>query len=187
MSVEQRSNARLAVVQALYQMEVAGKGLNDIFAEFETHWMGREIEGEQYKPAEVGFFREILQGLLDEQGMIDREIDAALQGGWPLARIETVMRAILRAGAYELHKRKDVPARVVIKEYVDVAGAFFGPTESGMINTRLVLGIIDGIVGGIFGSKFEVIQPKLASNRGTRRKTLDGEHQQRGGLLGSNF
>jgi len=113
MSVEQRSNARLAVVQALYQMEVAGKGLNDIFAEFETHWMGRE------------------------QVMIDREIDAALQGGWPLARIETVMRAILRAGAYELHKRKDVPMRVVIKEYVDVAGAFFGPAESGMINAVL--------------------------------------------------
>ncbi len=97
MSVEQRSNARLAVVQALYQMEVAGKGLNDIFAEFETHWMGREIEGEQYKPAEVSFFRDILQGVLDEQVMIDREVDAALQGGWPLARIETVMRAILRA------------------------------------------------------------------------------------------
>ena len=80
MSVEQRSDARLAVVQALYQMEVAGKGLNDIFAEFETHWMGREIEGEQYKPAEVGFFRDILQGVLDDQVMIDREIDAALAG-----------------------------------------------------------------------------------------------------------
>ncbi len=137
MNIEQRSNARLAVVQALYQMEVGGKGLNDVFAEFETHWMGREIEGDQYKPAEVGFFREILQGVLDEQKAIDREIDSALQGGWPLARIEAVMRAILRAGAYELEKRKDVPMRVVIKEYVDVAGAFFGPVESGMINAVL--------------------------------------------------
>ncbi len=137
MSIEQRSNARLAVVQALYQMEVGGKGLTDVLAEFETHWMGREIEGEQYKPAEVGFFREILQGVLDDQKLIDREIDAALQGGWPLARIEAVMRAILRAGAYELHKRNDVPMRVVIKEYVDVAGAFFGSVESGMINAVL--------------------------------------------------
>ncbi len=137
MSAQQRSNARLAIVQALYQMEVADKGLNDIFAEFETHWIGREIEGHQYKPAELKFFRDILQGVLAEQVGIDREIDAALQGGWPLQRIETVMRAILRAGAYELGWRKDVPMRVVITEYVDVAGAFFGPVESGMINAVL--------------------------------------------------
>lgn len=136
-SVEQRSSARLAIVQALYQMEVAGKGLNEIFAEFETHWIGREIEGHQYKPAEIGFFRDILQGVLTEQVAIDRDIDAALQGGWPLQRIEAVMRAILRAGAYELKRRKDVPMRVVIKEYVDVAGAFFGPVECGMINAVL--------------------------------------------------
>ncbi len=137
MSVEQRSAARLAIVQALYQMDVAGKGINEIFAEFETHWIGREIEGDQYKPAELAFFREILKGVLDEQIAIDRHIDRALAGGWPLQRIEAVMRAILRAGAYELHKRPDVPARVVIKEYVDVAGAFFGPTEAGMINAVL--------------------------------------------------
>lgn len=137
MSVEQRSAARLAVVQALYQMEVAGKGLNEIFAEFEAHWIGREIEGEQYKPADRAFFREVLQGVLDDQGEIDRHIDKALAGGWPLQRIETVMRAVLRAGAHELRSRKDVPARVAIKEYVDVAGAFFGPTESGMVNAVL--------------------------------------------------
>jgi transcription antitermination protein NusB len=137
LSIEHRSNARLAVVQALYQMEVAGKGLNEIFAEFETYWIGREIEGAQYKPAEIGFFREVLQGVLEDQVRLDREIDAALQGGWPLARIEAVMRAILRAGAYELLRRKDVPAKVVIKEYVDVAGAFFDATESGMINAVL--------------------------------------------------
>jgi N utilization substance protein B len=137
MSVEQRSAARLAIVQALYQMEVAGKGLNEIFAEFESHWIGREIEGVQYKPAELSFFRDILQGVLTDQRMIDQHIDRALEGGWPLQRVEAVMRAILRAGAFELHKRKDVPARVVIKEYVDVAGAFLEPTESGMINAVL--------------------------------------------------
>jgi transcription antitermination protein NusB len=137
MSVEQRSNARLAVVQALYQMEVAGKGLIDVLAEFEAHWIGREIEGVQYKPAEVGFFRDVLQGVLDNQKSIDQRIHAALQGGWPLARIEAVMRAILRAGAFELMMRKDVPMRVVIKEYVDVAGAFFGSVEAGMINAVL--------------------------------------------------
>ncbi|WP_424362075.1 transcription antitermination factor NusB [Methylocystis parvus] len=137
MSLDQRSAARLAIVQALYQMEVAGKGLNEIFAEFESHWIGREIEGVQYKPAELTFFRDVLQGVLTDQVAIDRQIDRVLSGGWPLARVEAVMRAAMRAGAYELRARKDVPARAAIKEYVDVAGAFFGPTESGMVNAVL--------------------------------------------------
>ncbi|WP_159726654.1 transcription antitermination factor NusB [Methylosinus sp. Ce-a6] len=137
MSVEERSAARLAIVQALYQMEVAGKGVNEIFAEFEAHWIGREIEGVQYKPAELQFFRDIVKGVLDNQATIDRALDSALQGGWPLQRIEAVMRAILRAGAFELGFRRDIPVKVVIKEYVDVAGAFFGATESGMINAVL--------------------------------------------------
>ncbi len=137
MSLDQRSAARLAIVQALYQMEVAGKGLNEVFAEFESHWIGREIEGVQYKPAELGFFRDVLQGVLTDQVAIDRQIDRVLSGGWPLARVEAVMRAAMRAGAYELRARKDVPARAAIKEYVDVAGAFFGPTESGMVNAVL--------------------------------------------------
>ncbi|MBM3575092.1 MAG: transcription antitermination factor NusB [Methylocystis sp.] len=137
MTLDHRSAARLAVVQALYQMEVSGKGINEIFAEFESHWMGREIEGVQYKPAEVSFFRDILQGVLTDQLAIDRQIDQALSTGWPLARVEAVMRATLRAGAYEMRARRDVPSRVVIKEYVDVAGAFFGPTESGMVNAVL--------------------------------------------------
>lgn len=137
MSLDQRSAARLAIVQALYQMEVAGKGLNEIFAEFESHWMGREIEGVQYKPADAGFFRDVLSGVLTDQLAIDQQIDRVLSGGWPLARVEAVMRAALRAGAYELRSRKDVPARAAIKEYVDVAGAFFGPTESGMVNAVL--------------------------------------------------
>ncbi|MCX7899903.1 MAG: transcription antitermination factor NusB [Methylocystis sp.] len=137
MSVDQRSAARLSIVQALYQMEVAGKGLNEIFSEFESHWMGREIESAQYKPADAQFFRDVMTGVLADQVAIDQQIDRVLAGGWPLARVEAVMRAILRAGAYELRARKDVPARAAIKEYVDVAGAFFGPLESGMINAVL--------------------------------------------------
>ena len=133
----ERSAARLAAVQALYQMDVTGKTLPDIFAEFETFWIGREIEGDQYNGAELAFFRDILSGVLADQGPLDRSINTTLVAGWPLARIDSVMRATLRGGAYELKKRKDIPARVVIKEYVDVAGAFFGPEESGMINAVL--------------------------------------------------
>ena len=134
---ENRSAARLAAVQALYQMDVAGTGLVQSMAEFEAHWIGREVEGETYKPAEVAFFRAIVEGVLEHQGAIDREIDATLAEGWPLARIEAVMRAILRAGDYELRFRNDVPARVVVSEYVDIAGAFFAREEAGMTNAVL--------------------------------------------------
>ena len=137
MSRENRANARLASVQALYQMEVAGKGLNESLAEFETYWIGREVEGEQYKPAEIAFFRDVLNGVLGDQRALDLEIDATLQEGWPLRRVEAVMRAVLRAGSYELKKRKDIPARVVITEYVDVAAAFLARDEVGMINAVL--------------------------------------------------
>ena len=132
-----RSAARLAAVQALYQMDVTGKTLPDIFAEFESHWIGGEIEGERYNPAELAFFRDIVKGVLNDQRVLDNAVNDALVSSWPLARIDSVMRAILRAGAYELKKRRDVPAKVVIKEYVDVAGAFFGRDESGMINAVL--------------------------------------------------
>lgn len=133
----ERSAARLAAVQALYQMEVTEKGLNEVFAEFEAFWIGNEIEGDRYNDAEVAFFRDVLSGVLEDQGPLDRLIDKTLVEGWPLARVDSVLRAILRAGAYELKKRTDVPARVVIKEYVDVAGAFFGLEEAGMINAVL--------------------------------------------------
>ena len=134
---ERRSAARLAAAQALYQMEVAEKGLNDILAEFESHWIGQEIEGDAYNPAEIAFFRDVVSGVLRDQVAIDRAVDAVLEKGWPLKRVEALMRAILRAASYELRSRTDVPARVAVTEYVDVAAAFFGPEESGMINAVL--------------------------------------------------
>jgi N utilization substance protein B len=132
-----RGAARLAAVQALYQMELAGTGINDIFAEFESHWIGREVEGAEYLPAEAAFFRDVVGGVVREQRKLDPLIDAALAGGWPLKRIEALMRAVLRAGAYELDRRRDVPARVVIAEYVDVANAFVDRDETAMVNAVL--------------------------------------------------
>jgi N utilization substance protein B len=137
MAAENRSAARLAASQALYQMEVTGKGVKEILAEFETWWIGQEVDGEQYKPAEIAFFRSIVSGVVENQVAIDRAVDETLAQGWPLRRIEALMRAILRAGAFELLKRGDIPARVAIKEYVDVAGAFFDRDEAGMINAVL--------------------------------------------------
>src|SRR5688500_5693449 len=107
-----RGAARLAAVQALYQMELAAKGPNEIFAEFESHWIGREVEGSKYLPAEAAFFRDVVSGVVSEQRRLDPIIDAALSRGWPLKRIEALLRAVLRAGAYELDQRRDIPARV---------------------------------------------------------------------------
>ena len=132
-----RGAARLAAVQALYQMDIAGKGLNDILAEFESHWLGREVEGEQYLPAEAAFFREIVGGFTADQRRLDPLIDQTLASGWPLKRVEAIVRAVLRAGAFELDKRRDIPARVVVSEYVGVANAFVDREETGMVNAVL--------------------------------------------------
>src|ERR1700738_3261121 len=100
----QRGAARLAAVQALYQMDLAGSGLNEILAEFESHWLGREVEGGQYLPAGGAFCRELVSGVVAEQRRLDPLIDQALAAGWPLKRVETILRAVLRAGAYELDR-----------------------------------------------------------------------------------
>lgn len=132
-----RGAARLAAVQALYQMDIAGAGINDIFAEFESHWLGNEVEGDTYLPAEAAFFRDVVSGVVRDQKRLDPLIDEALSKGWPLKRIEAILRAVLRAGAYELEHRKDVPGRVVVSEYVDVANAFVDREETGMVNAVL--------------------------------------------------
>ncbi len=132
-----RGAARLAAVQALYQMDIAGAGINDVFAEFEIHWIGGEVEGEKYLPAEAAFFRDVVSGVVRDQARLDPMIDGALSRGWPLKRIDAILRAVLRAGAYELEHRKDIPGRVVVSEYVDVANAFVDLEETGMVNAVL--------------------------------------------------
>lgn len=145
-----RSAARLAAVQALYQMDIAGSALPDILVEFESHWMGREVEGERYTEAEAGYFRDIVGGVLREQRSLDPVVDEALAKGWPLKRVEAVLRAVLRAGAYELTHRPDVPARVVVSEYVDVAGAFLDRDETGMVNA-----VLDVLARRLRGEEFQ--------------------------------
>jgi transcription antitermination protein NusB len=132
-----RGAARLAAVQALYQMDVGGAGLNEILAQFESHWIGQEVEGDQYLPAERAYFRELVQGVIDDQRKLDPLIDTVLQSSWPLKRIEAVLRAVMRAGAYELDRKRDVPARVVMSEYVGIADAFVDRDETGMVNAVL--------------------------------------------------
>ncbi len=133
-----RSAARLAAVQALYQMELTGAAWRSVQKEFESHRLGAEIEGDQYREADVTLFRDLVRGAVDRQVEIDKATDRALVEAWPLGRIDPTLRAIFRASGYELAARADVPWKVVITEYVDVAKAFFeGGKETKFVNAVL--------------------------------------------------
>ncbi|MGF1659426.1 MAG: transcription antitermination factor NusB [Rubrimonas sp.] len=119
-----RSAARLAAVQALYRMELTGGSLADAESEFETGWNGAEIEGAQYREADLPLFRALLRAAVEAQGRIDRLTDDALVERWPLGRIDPTLRALFRAAGAEL-LTCDTPPKVAISEFVDVAKAFF--------------------------------------------------------------
>jgi N utilization substance protein B len=135
-----RSAARLAAVQALYQQEMEGTPLPRLLREFHDHRLGATIEDEQYHDAERDFFDDVVVGTHARTEEIDALIGARLAVGWTLERLDRPMRAILRAGAYELIARPDVPVGSVISEYVDVAHAFYDKRESGFVN-----GLLDAI------------------------------------------
>ena len=132
-----RGAARLAAVQALYQMDLGGTTLPEVLAEFEAHRLGQEVDGDIYRDADAAYFRDIVSGVVRDQRTLDPAIHQALTPGWPLPRIDATLRAILRSGAHELTSRSDVPARVVITEYVDVARAFYDADVAGMVNAVL--------------------------------------------------
>ncbi|HVY50992.1 MAG TPA: transcription antitermination factor NusB [Devosia sp.] len=136
----QRGAARLAAVQALYQMDVGRQSLEDTLSQFSAHMLGREVEGEQYLPADADFFRQIVTGVIRGQLDIDPTIDNALSSDWPVGRIDATLRAILRAAVFELLRRRDIPAGVVISEYVDIAKAFYEDEAP-----RLVNGVLDTV------------------------------------------
>lgn len=136
-AANQRGAARLAAVQALYQMDIGGAGVLEVVAEYEAHRLGNEIDGEQYRPADAAWFRAVVSGVVDNQRTLDPAIRASLNEDWPLSRIDTTLRAILRAGAWELSAKKDVPVAVIVNEYVDVARAFFGEDEPRIVNAVL--------------------------------------------------
>jgi N utilization substance protein B len=132
-----RSAARLAAVQALYQQEMEGTPVARLLKEFHDHRLGAMIEDEQYVEAEREFFDDLVSGVASRCAEIDSAIAARLAEGWSLERLDRPMRAILRAGAYELLARRDVPVGSVISEYVDVAHAFYDKRESGFVNGLL--------------------------------------------------
>jgi transcription antitermination protein NusB len=129
-----RSAARLAAVQALYQMETSGQGVEATIREFIAFRLGGDIEGERLHKADAAFFADILRGAVETQRQLDPYLERQLAKGWKLSRIDSTARAILRAGLYELIRRPDVPCKVVINEYIDIANSFFSDDEPKFIN-----------------------------------------------------
>jgi transcription antitermination protein NusB len=130
-----RSVARLAAVQALYQLELnPGRGADAVVGEFVHHRLGREIDGDVYGEADEALFAEVVRGVAADRERLDQTVSAALSEEWPLARLETLLRLILEAGAYELVHRPDIPPRVTLSEYVAIAHAFFDGREPGLAN-----------------------------------------------------
>jgi N utilization substance protein B len=139
-----RAAARLAAVQALYQHEMEGTRLVQLLDEFHMHRLGGEIDPDldnaQYAEAEVAFFDDVVKGTLARRGEIDALLSGKLAEGWKLDRLDKTMLQVLRAGAYELLARADVPTGSAISEYVDVAHAFFEPREAKFVN-----GVLDAV------------------------------------------
>jgi N utilization substance protein B len=138
-----RSAARLAAVQALYQHEMEGTPIPRLIREFHEHRLGATIEDAEYVDAERSFFDDLVSGVSARRKEIDDLIADRLAEGWSLDRLDRPMRAILRAGAYELLARRDVPVGSVISEYVDVAHAFYDKKESAFVN-----GLLDAVAKG---------------------------------------
>jgi len=144
-----RSLARLAAVQALYQMDMAQTDLNDVITEFISHRFAGEVGKDNYPNADRRFFSKLVRGVVERQLEIDPMIDQQLAEGWRLQRIDSILRAILRSGAFELLAMADVPGRVVINEYVDVSRAFLDSDDPKVVN-----GVLDALARRIRVDEF---------------------------------
>jgi transcription antitermination protein NusB len=139
-----RAAARLAAVQALYQHDMEGTPVATLLNEFHHHRIGATIEDVEYADADVTFFDDLVRGALARRDEIDALIAQHLSKSWTLDRLDRPMRAILRAGGYELLARPDVPVGATISEYVDVAHAFYERREAGFVN-----GLLDAIAKAV--------------------------------------
>lgn len=144
-----RSAARLAAVQALYQMELTGGTPEAVLQEFLDHRLGENLEGLSLGQADQALFGDLLRGVALEAEALDDMLSAVLVEGWPVERLETLLRIILRAGAYELGFRLEIPARVTITQYVNLAQAFFEGREPGMAN-----GVLDRLAHSLRPEEF---------------------------------
>jgi transcription antitermination protein NusB len=135
-----RAAARLAAVQALYQHAMEATTVPRLLTEFHQHRLGATIGDAEYNDAEVALFDALVAGAIARQAEIDAAIGARLADGWSLTRLDKPMHALLRAATYELIARRDVPIKMVITGYLDVAEAFYDAREKGFVN-----GLLDAV------------------------------------------
>ena len=145
-----RSSARLLAVQALYQMEMSDASAEAVVREFEKHRLDEGQDGAEIVKPDRRHFARLVEGVAREREDLDDMIAGALAEDWPLERLETVLRVILRAGTFELDEWRDIPARVVINEYMDIAHAFFSDKEPGLVN-----GVLNGLARTLRMEEFE--------------------------------
>jgi N utilization substance protein B len=136
-AVAARRAARLAAVQALYQMETAGASFATALADVRDGRLPAIDETGAHGDVDIDLFRQIVEAVVEHQERLDTMLASRLAKGWRLERIDAVARAVLRAGLMELWRRADVPTAVVIDEYVEIAKAFFWEQEPGFINATL--------------------------------------------------
>lgn len=132
-----RTVARLAAVQALYQMELAGEGVETVITEFSNHRFDADLEGEPLAEADEAYFADVVRGVIHSQREIDASVKARLASNWRMERLDATLRALLRCGAWELAHKTDVPREIVIDEYVELAKAFFDEAEAKFVNAAL--------------------------------------------------
>lgn len=136
----EKSAARLGAVQALYQMDLAGSDVGETLAQFSSRVSGNNFDNGETGIADYKHLRDVVEGAVREQALLDPHIDKILDTGWPLHKLDATVRAILRAASYEIWFLENVPARVAISEYIDVADAFFENGDepkfiNGVLNT----------------------------------------------------
>ena len=141
-----RTVARLAAVQALYQMELAGAGVEAVIREFSDHRFDDSLEDELMAEADEVYFADIVRGVVADQARGDAAVTRRLAEGWKLARLDAALRALLRSGVWELIQRPDTPREVVLDEYVELAKAFFDDRDAGFVNAAL-----DGVARDVRG------------------------------------
>lgn len=140
-----RSAARLAAVQALFQLDRSDEpNVKMVIKEFVEHRLGAEIEGDQYVDADAALFSDVTEGGWERKDEWDALVAPCLTKEWSLERLEAIIRAIFRAGAYELSARPDVPTAVIINEYLDIAHAFYERTEASFVN-----GVLDKLAKAV--------------------------------------
>lgn len=161
-----RKAARLAAVQALYQIDLSGTGVETVVGEFVKHRLGEEIDGAKFVAGDPQLFSDIVRGAVHRREEVDGILAKALEPRFQIDRLELLLRAILRAGTYEMFVHNDVHPRILISEYVDVAHAFFAAREPGMVN-----GVLDHVARALRPD--ELAQPDTTSSRAARDESED--------------